>query len=204
MPCVFLACGILRDLLFDPASPDGVTSKGTGVKLRVGWPSLPIAAGLGSSAAYSVAAAGSMILLRKRIYDLENASKSKELEWREATESETGGINDWAFCAEALFHGQPSGLDNTVSSHGGAIAFSRSPHRIRALPPLPLLDILVVNTKVPKNTGLLVSGVQRRHDVIPEVVRPVFTAIDAISRTCVDLVKAEHRRRMRVAVRNRL
>jgi len=40
--------------------------------------------------------------------------------------------------------------------------------------------------------------------VIPEVVRPVFTAIDAISRTCVDLVRAEHRRRMRVAVRRRL
>ncbi len=26
-------------------------------------------------------------------------------------------VNEWAFCAETLFHGSPSGLDNTVSTY---------------------------------------------------------------------------------------
>lgn len=35
-------------------------------------------------------------------------------------------VNKWAFVAEKVMHGNPSGVDNTVSVHGGAIAYRRA------------------------------------------------------------------------------
>jgi hypothetical protein len=35
-------------------------------------------------------------------------------------------VNQWAFVAEKVLHGNPSGVDNSVSVFGGALAYTRS------------------------------------------------------------------------------
>jgi len=35
-------------------------------------------------------------------------------------------VDGWAFLAEKVLHGNPSGIDNAVSVRGGAVAFRRS------------------------------------------------------------------------------
>ena len=62
-------------------------------------------------------------------------------------------INDWAFGGETIIHGTPSGLDNTISCFGGAMAYSKPPKAVRRpLPEFPALRIMLTNTKVPKDT----------------------------------------------------
>lgn len=121
LPPIYLALAMLGPVL---GLPD---SKIRGVTIEIRMATLPVAAGLGSSAALSVATAAAML----DVYLACQAEPSSAIDKdRGATDvgSELfdGGfhptsamralINDWAFCAETLFHGNPSGLDNTVST----------------------------------------------------------------------------------------
>lgn len=35
-------------------------------------------------------------------------------------------VNHWAFVAEKILHGNPSGVDNSVAVYGGALAYTRT------------------------------------------------------------------------------
>jgi hypothetical protein len=35
-------------------------------------------------------------------------------------------VNRWAFVAEKILHGNPSGVDNSVAVYGGALCYTRS------------------------------------------------------------------------------
>ena len=85
------------------------------VTVRV-WSTLPVGAGMGSSASYSVAVAAALLQAVQAGDDtaagqwpLDGVAASAEL--REL-------VNAWALECERLFHGNPSGVDNTVCSHG--------------------------------------------------------------------------------------
>jgi mevalonate kinase len=45
----------------------------------------------------------------------------------------------------------------------------------------PRLQILLTNTKVPRSTKAMVTGVRKLLDTYPDVVQPIFTSINAIT-----------------------
>jgi mevalonate kinase len=79
---------------------------------------LPIGAGLGSSAAYSTCIASSLLIAHQYISPISSQDKLNG--------SDTDLVDGWAFLAEKVLHGNPSGIDNAVSVRGGAVAFTRS------------------------------------------------------------------------------
>ncbi|KAL2490514.1 Mevalonate kinase [Abeliophyllum distichum] len=72
-------------------------------------------------------------------------------------ESELELVNKWAFEGEKIFHGKPSGIDNTVSTYGNMIKF-RSGELTRIKTNMPL-KMLITNTKVGRNTKALVDSI---------------------------------------------
>lgn len=79
---------------------------------------LPVGAGLGSSAALSTCIASTLLLTHGRV--------SIPSDPQDDLSTTTDVVNGWAFLAEKVLHGNPSGVDNAVSVHGGAIAFTRT------------------------------------------------------------------------------
>ncbi|XP_046496030.1 mevalonate kinase isoform X1 [Equus quagga] len=142
------------------------------------WSELPPGAGLGSSAAYSVCLAAAFLAACEEI---PNPLKDGEPTSR-WTEEDLELINKWAFQGERVIHGNPSGVDNTVSTWGGALRYQQG--KISSLKRPPALKILLTNTKVPRSTKALVAGVRNRLLKFPEIVTPVLTSIEAISLEC--------------------
>lgn len=90
-------------------------------------------AGLGSSASYSVCAATTSLLVHRRISvpPLPPRSSSDHIhvshEGRRAITPVTAEeVNRWAFVAEKILHGNPSGVDNSVAVFGGALTYTRA------------------------------------------------------------------------------
>merc|ERR1712241_742241 len=96
---------------------------------------IPLGAGLGSSAALSVCLAAGLY-----------ATKYPKIE-----DSMLDEICKYAFISEKILHGQPSGIDNTVSTYGGFIHFKQGQLKSMLDPSKSTnfsLRILLVNTKV--------------------------------------------------------
>ncbi|XP_004379044.1 mevalonate kinase [Trichechus manatus latirostris] len=142
------------------------------------WSELPTGAGLGSSAAYSVCLAAALLTACEEIpnplRDDDHVSR-----W---TQKDLELINKWAFRGEKVIHGNPSGVDNAVSTWGGALRYQQG--QISSLKKPPALKILLTNTKVPRRTKALVAGVRNRLIKFPEIVAPLLTSINAIALEC--------------------
>ncbi|XP_070619468.1 mevalonate kinase-like isoform X4 [Erythrolamprus reginae] len=130
----------------------------------------------GHEAAQGVAAAAFLYLY---------LSVASECGW---TKEELDVINRLAFRGEQVIHGNPSGVDNAVSTWGGALRYVSG--KISALKSVPSLRILLTNTKVPRSTKILVAGVKARLLKFPAVMEPMLTAIDAISGECEGVLEA--------------
>ena len=132
----------LRDALLAILPPADV-----GVRIES---TLPVGRGMGSSAALAVAL----------------ARAAARLEGREASDDE---INEGAFRVERVFHGNPSGIDHTVSMNGGALTYRRTPDGPRTerieLAPLPLV---VIDSGSSGNTAEQVAGVRSRRPDVDE------------------------------------
>lgn len=74
---------------------------------------LPLGAGLGSSAAFSVSLAAALLALSDSV-NLDSTQQG----WLSFGENELELVNKWAFEGEKIIHGKPSGIDNTVSTYG--------------------------------------------------------------------------------------
>jgi mevalonate kinase len=68
---------------------------------------------------------------------------------------------------------------------GGALSYTRgaggAPPAFRPIAPPPALRLLVVNTRVPKDTAALVAGVRALREALPAVVEPLMQAIGGIA-----------------------
>jgi mevalonate kinase len=151
---------------------------------------LPVGAGLGSSAAFSVAMVGAVHSMREHLVSKVVPDWLQEVVVPENDLLET--LNKWAFAAEVLLHGAPSGLDNTTSCFGGLVRFSRKNKSEGEFVPIsnvPKLEILLTNTHVPRSTRNLVEGVKLLKEKFPSIVEPIFASIEAISVEFLDSVE---------------
>lgn len=100
---------------------------------------LPVGAGLGSSAAFSSCVSSAILLVNKRItpppYPKRSRAPSRAGDPGHIHLSHQGRralpptianeVNKWAFVAEKILHGNPSGVDNAVVVFGGALAYTK-------------------------------------------------------------------------------
>jgi len=214
------AASALRPLLFLCSAivllPRRAASPPQGLCVSARRARLPVGAGLGSSAAFSVACSTALVGLALRLAGEYEAAAAlgETLAAAEGDALVAAGaravrpgaahleqINRWAFAAESVIHGAPSGLDNTVSTHGGALRYVKGGVVVRGggggggaggappppavqfsrVEPPPALTILVTNTLVPRSTKVLVAGVRAMADRLPEPTHHVLRAMGAIA-----------------------
>ncbi len=132
---------------------------------------IPVAAGMGSSAATA-------------------ASFTAALLDYCGVEPERGLVNEITYEAEKITHGRPSGIDNTLSVYGGVIRYEagRVTRLNKSLP--ENIVLLAVDTGVPRNTGVLVKHVLERYDRHRGIMSLIY---DAAARLVDDAVEALHR-----------
>jgi len=121
---------------------------------------IPSGAGMGWSAAYSVA------LSRAAAEE-----KGAELDWRE--------IAKHAYEGEKVFHGNPSGIDNTLAARSGAILFRRGDEPI----PIELKEpvhIVIAYTGKMGYTKDLVAGVAKKKEENPAAFCQLLADVDSL------------------------
>jgi hydroxymethylglutaryl-CoA reductase len=119
---------------------------------------LPVGVGLGSSAALSVALVRALAKF---------AGQS---------------LSDAAVCARAfeiekIFHGFPSGIDNTVVTYGGLITFRRG-ETVRPLAAARPIPLVIAIGRAPRETQQTVRGLRERWESSPAFYEPLFDGID--------------------------
>ncbi|KAI4847479.1 mevalonate kinase [Aureobasidium sp. EXF-8845] len=147
---------------------------------------IPIGAGLGSSASISVCIATSLLIQARAL------SGPHPDQMPEEAEKQIERINQWSFVGEMLIHGNPSGVDNTVASGGKAVLFKRADY---AKPPLvlplrnfPELPLLLVDTKQAKSTAVEVAKVARLKKTQPKIANHILDAIDNVTESAHALI----------------
>lgn len=141
---------------------------------------IPIGAGLGSSAAFSVASAAALIQL---LHGLQRRPKND-------LKSAQDRICQWAFKSEKIIHGNPSGLDNSICTYGGIMSFTSG----KPLRPLPAtlsgsLRVLLINSCVPRNTKAMIAFVkENRINLMPKVSSSIFEAMDRVAKDAAETI----------------
>ena len=140
---------------------------------------LPIGAGLGSSASISVCLSTAILL------QLRTLAGPHPDQPRIEVELQTERINRWAFVGEMCIHGNPSGVDNTVSTFGKAVVFKRhdysKPPTVTPLFNFSELPLLLVNTKQQRSTAVEVAKVAALKKEQPVVTQHILDTIDKVT-----------------------
>ncbi|KAK6065701.1 mevalonate kinase [Seiridium cupressi] len=147
---------------------------------------IPIGAGLGSSASIAVCQSAALLL------QLRTLSGPHPDQPPEEARLQVERINRWAFVAEMCIHGNPSGVDNTVATQGKAVVYQRTdyqkPPLVRPLWDFPELPLLLVDTRQPKSTAYEVAKVAKLRNKHPKLVGPILDAIDKVVQTMNELI----------------
>jgi len=150
---------------------------------------IPIGAGLGSSGSIAVCLAAALLL------QLRALSGPHPDQPEEEARLQVERINRWAFVGEMAIHGNPSGVDNTVSTQGKAVVFQRTDYsqapEVRPLWDFPELPLLLVNTKQSRSTAQEVAKVAKLKDSHPKLVGGILDTIDRITKTAEGLIEED-------------
>lgn len=150
---------------------------------------LPIGAGLGSSASVNTCISCALLLQARAL------SGPHQDQPPEESRLQVERINRWAFVGELLIHGNPSGVDNTVASAGKAVLFKREnyakPPTVRFLRNFPELPLLLINTRQSRSTAAEVAKVGALKVAHPEITEHILDAIDEVTTTAEAMVKSD-------------
>lgn len=116
---------------------------------------IPIGAGLGSSAAFSVCLVGCFYLLYHKTLNRDE-------------------INDLSYKVECIFHGTPSGIDNTISTYGQSLVYSRT---LQKHTDFRLSNLAIIDTGIPKSTKRMVELVRLFAENNKEEAEQIFNDI---------------------------
>jgi len=137
-----------------------ISGRSVGIDLRS---NIPVAMGLGSSAAFAVAIIRSL----DDLFVLGMDDRS---------------VDQLAFDCEKLAHGSPSGIDNNLATYGQPVLFSKS--RATRTKPVVLTEavpIVVAASGVRGSTLEQVAGVRARHARHPVAYDMIFNEMDEMS-----------------------
>lgn len=150
---------------------------------------IPIGAGLGSSASIAVCLSGALLLQLRTLSGPHPDQPPQE------ARIQLERINQWAFVCEMLMHGNPSGVDNTVATQGKAVVFQRKdytkPPSVRPLWDFPELPLLLVDTRQAKSTHAEVAKVGKLKEAHPKLVGVILDAIDRVTMSADELLGSD-------------
>jgi len=145
-----------------------LSEKKVGVRVEV-HSSIPVAVGLGSSAAVATATVAAV----SRLLDL-GLTREK--------------IFQLAYEAERSVHGIPSGIDPAISTYGGTLLFQRG-KGFKSLNVEVGTPLVVGNTGVERSTGELVASVRRRREQNPSIMNWIIRAGGKTALNAVEALK---------------
>ncbi|RNA37023.1 mevalonate kinase [Brachionus plicatilis] len=143
--------------------PDLEWSKIAGLQVLVSS-EIPIASGLGSSASYSTCLSSLFFVLGSN---------------RVFSESDLETINRNAYYIEKFFHGNPSGLDNSVSTYGNFVVFEKGQIREKFTSDQKL-NVLIINSQIPKQTLEQVKKVRSLYEKHTAVLDSLMNTVDIL------------------------
>ncbi|CAF0840251.1 unnamed protein product [Didymodactylos carnosus] len=143
---------------------------------------IPIGAGLGSSAAYSTCLIACFYCLSKHIStdNIETFINSNRNE-----------INELAYEVECLFHGTPSGIDNTISTFGSSIIYKIKPTKTMVKINLNQQNLLIIDTGIPKSTLKMVESVRKFIETKPDEGEMILNDIETCVNEMIQLLEGE-------------
>lgn len=149
---------------------------------------LSIGAGTGSSASFAVCLAGALIQLMK----LKTSSHQHDPFYEPLSEGFTHNekeiISEWAYNCERIMHGSPSGVDNATCTFGNLISF-RKGGKPRVIEWNLRLRVLLVDTRVSRETHALVVKVAGLRQRNMAAVEHIFDACDDIAHTAIQVLE---------------
>ncbi len=131
---------------------------------------LPAGAGLGCSAAIGVAIV-------------------KAVDAALGIQHSMSEVAEIALTWEQVFHGNPSGVDSTVASHGGMIRFAKHTP-IQFLYPAMPIHLIVALTQQTSSTKDIVATVARQHSHNPRRITSVFEGIATLVNKAAQAISA--------------
>jgi mevalonate kinase len=131
----------------------------TGLKITINS-DIPPSSGLGSSAAVSVATIEAVSgFFNKKLSDKD--------------------IIEISLKSEKIVHGTPSGIDNAISVNGGGIIYEKGViTQIKNLREIPLI---IGDTLVKRNTGVLVRKVRENYNKHPKIFQKIIETIGQLT-----------------------